>query len=782
VADVDSGVVQGRSVSRLEDTALLRGEGRFVDDICLPGMLHAAFVRSPHAHAAIRGIDKAPALALAGVRAVMTLADLRPHLRNERLVVGLPSPSYKQERNRPALAGDEAVHVGEPVAVVVADNRYLAEDAAALVEVDYEPLPAVADCRAALAPGAPRAHREASHNLLAEFTMGYGDVERAFTGAAHVFRESFWQHRGGGHSIECRGSVAVHDAIADKLTLWCSTQMPHALLRVLADMLGRDESRLRVATPDLGGGFGPKLVSYSEDIVVSLAALITGRPVKWIEDRLEHFVAATQERDQYWEVEIAVDEGARILGVRGSFIHDHGAYTARGVNLGHNSAETVTLPYEVPAYGMGVKLALTNKVPVTPVRGAGHPQGTFAMERLLDRVARELKLDRAEVRRRNLIPAARMPYTKQLKTRGGMQVVLDSGDYPRCQQMACERAGWEGFRARQQAARREGRYLGIGVANFVKGTGRGPFEGVTVRIGPSGRIHVSSGATAMGQSTRTMLAQIVAEQLGGDLANIAVTTGDTDAIPLGIGGSNSRQTVTAGSSAHLAARKVRQKAIKVAALLLKAAEQDLEIVGGEVQVKGAPGVKIGLGRIAHTVAGTPGYSLPGEVEPGMEATEYFVVDDMAYANGSAVAEVEVDVETGAVRILRYVIAHDCGRILHPLIVDGQILGGAAHGIGNALYEWMGYDDNAQPVTTNFGEYLLVTATEMPPVEIIHHESPSPLNPLGVKGVGECGVVPAPAAIISAIEDALSPFGARVTKTPLFPRDIVALVGKQPIQA
>jgi len=355
--------------------------------------------------------------------------------------------------------------------------------------------------------------------------------------------------------------------------------------------------------------------------------------------------------------------------------------------------------------------------------------------------------------------------------------VLDSGDYPRCQQMACERAGWEGFRARQQAARKQDRYLGIGVANFVKGTGRGPFEGVTVRIGPSGRIHVSSGATAMGQSTRTMLAQIVAEQLGGDLANIAVTTGDTDAIPLGIGGSNSRQTVTAGSSAHVAARKVRQKALRVAALLLKAAEEDLEIVGGEVRVKGPSGVKIGLGRIAHTVAGTPGYALPGEIEPGMEATEYFVVDDMAYANGSAVAEVEVDVETGAVRILRYVIAHDCGRILHPLIVDGQILGGAAHGIGNALYEWMGYDDNAQPVTTSFGEYLLVTATEMPPVEIIHHESPSPLNPLGVKGVGECGVVPAPAAIISAIEDALSPFGARVTKTPLFPRDIVALVNK-----
>ena len=545
-----------------------------------------------------------------------------------------------------------------------------------------------------------------------------------------------------------------------------------------ASVLTFDPHPTRVVAPDLGGGFGPKLVTYSEDVVVTLAALIAGHPVKWIEDRREHFVATTQERDQYWEVEIAVDAEARILGVRGSFIHDHGAYTARGVNLGHNSAETVTLPYEVPAYKMTVRLALTNKVPVTPVRGAGHPQGTFVMERLLDRVARELKLDRAEVRRRNLIPAAKMPYTKQLKTRGGMQVVLDSGDYLKCQQDACARAGWDGFRARQEAARKEGRYLGIGLANFVKGTGRGPFEGVTVRIGPSGKVLVYSGATAMGQSTRTMLSQIVAEQLGGDMSNISVITGDTDAIPLGIGGSNSRQTVTAGSSAHLAAKKVRQKALKVAALLLKASEQDLEIVGGEVLVKGAPDMKIGLGRVANTVAGTPGYALPGEVEPGMEATEYFVVDDMAYASGTAVAEVEVDVETGGVKILRYVLAHDCGTILHPVIVDGQIHGGTAHGIGNALYEWMGFDENGQPITTNLGEYLLVTATEMPPVEIIHHESPSPLNPLGVKGVGECGVVPAPAAIMSAIEDALTPFGVRVTRTPLFPAEIVALINKQ----
>ena len=767
--------VFGRRVDRLEDPELLRGMGRFVDDIRLSGMLEAAFVRSPHGHAAIRAIEKKAALALPGVHAVLTREDLIPHLRNERLVVGLPSKSYKQDLNRPALAIGEVVYVGEPVAIVVAEDRYIAEDAAALVEVDYDPLPAVSDCRAALAAGAPVVHRGAPHNLLAEFRMGYGNADAAFAKAAHVFRESLWQHRGGSHSIECRGAVAFYDAIEDRLTLWSSTQMPHQAMRQLCDMLGRDENQVRVVTPDVGGGFGPKLVFYPEDVVTALAAMILGRPVKWIEDRREHFVASTQERDQYWEVEIAVDREARILGVRGSIIHDHGAYTARGVNLPHNSAETVPLQYEVPAYSMNVKVALTNKVPVTPVRGAGHPQGTFAMERLLDRVARELELDRAEVRRRNLIPASKMPYTTQLKARGGMAVVLDSGDYPKCQADALARAGWADFPARQQAARKAGHYLGIGMANFCKGTGRGPFESATVRIGPSGKVHVYSGAAAMGQSTKTMLAQIVAEQLGGDMENVTVTTGDTAAIPLGLGGSNSRQTVTAGSSAHLAAVKVREKALKIAGHVLEASEHDLEISGDQINVKGAPGMKVSLAEIARTVAGTAGYALPGGVAPGLEATEYAVIDDMAHANGTAVVEVEVDVETGAVELRKFVVVHDCGRIVHPTVVDGQIVGGTAHGIGNALFEWMGFDENAQPVTTTFADYLLVTATEMPHIEVAHHESPSPLNPLGVKGVGECGVIPVAAAIVSAVEDALSPFGVHIAQTPIFPAQIVAMI-------
>ena len=404
--------VVGVSVPRLEDGKLLRGEGRFVDDIALPGMLEGAFVRSAYGHAKIKRIDKAAALAVPGVHAVLTLDDLQPHLRTDRLVVGLPSPSYRQDRNRIALAHDETVHVGEPIAFVVADDRYIAEDAAALVDVDYDPLPAVADARDSLAEDAAPVHDGADHNLLAEFDMAFGDCDMAFAAAPHIFRESFHQHRGGGHSIECRGNVAAYDPLDDRLTLWSSTQTPHTARQLLCDMLGRDERSVRVVAPDLGGGFGPKLIFYPEDIVAAAAVLILRRPVKWIEDRREHFIGTTQERDQYWDAEIAVDDSGKILGLRGSLIHDHGAFTARGVNLPYESAITVTLPYEIPAYAMNVKLALTNKVPVTPVRGAGQPQGVFVMERLLDRAAEALGLDRAEIRRRNLVAGEDMPKTK----------------------------------------------------------------------------------------------------------------------------------------------------------------------------------------------------------------------------------------------------------------------------------------------------------------------------------------------------------------------------------
>ena len=761
-------------VNRLEDPALLRGEGRYIDDIIRPNMLEAAFVRSPYGHAAVGGIDAASARALPGVQAVLTRDDIKPFLQNEFLIVGLPSKLYKQDRNRPALAHREVVHVGEPVAIVIADNRYIAEDATALVDVDYEPLPAISDCRAALAPEAPLAHRDGPDNLLAEFNIGYGEVDSVFASAPYVFKESLWQHRGGGHSMECRGGMADFDAAEDFLTYWVSTQTPHAAMRALVDMLGRDESKIRVVTPDIGGGFGPKLVFYPEDVTICIASMILKRPVKWIEDRREHFVATTQERDQYWEIEVAADDNGKLLGIRGEIIHDHGAYTGRGINLAANSAETLTMGYIVPNYMMNVKVALTNKIPATPVRGAGHPQAAFAMERMLDRIAGELGIDRAEVRRRNFIPSSAMPYEKQLHARSGLPVVLDTGEYEVVQQKALDRADWVGFRDRQAAALAAGRYIGIGVGNYVKGTGRGPFEAVTVRIGTSGKISVACGGSSIGQGTRTMLSRVVAAQLGGDLSNIVVSIGDTAAISNGIGTSNSRLTVTAGSSAHLAAIAVREKLLRVAADLLEAAETDLEIEGTNVWVRGSD-LKVSLGDVTKAVAGMPGYRLPEGVPPGMEATEMLVIEEETFASGSAVVEVEVDAETGKVKILNYVMAQDSGRILDREIAEGQLYGGIAHGIGNALFEWMRYDDDAQPISATFAEYLLVTAPEVPSAKLILHETPTPRNPLGVKGIGETGLMPATSAIISAIEDALSPFDVHLTRVPLTPPDILAAV-------
>jgi carbon-monoxide dehydrogenase large subunit len=767
--------ILGASILRTEDDALLRGQGRFLDDIRLPGTLSAYFVRSPHAHAAINGIDASAAREAAGVAAVFTFEDLRPHLREPRLRVALPTKSFRLDVNRPVLAIDEVVHVGEPVAVIIAETRHAAEDAAELLDIDYDPLPAAGDCRQALAADAPKVHRAAPHNLVGAFDFHYGDVDAAFAAAPHIFRESFWLHRGGSHSMECRGVLAMPEVDGAGLKVWISTQTPHTARRMLCEVLGMDEEHVRVITPDVGGGFGPKLVFYQEEVVIALAARLLDRPVKWVEDRQEHFVSTTQERDQYWDVEIATDGAARVLGLRGALLHDHGAYTARGVNVTYASAVTVPLPYNIPAYRMDVSMALTNKVPVTPVRGAGQPQAVFVMERLLDRVARELGIDRAEVRNRNLVRPEQMPCTKPLALRGGRNIVLDSGDFIATQASAMARSGWSGFAERRQEALVQGRYIGQGIANYVEGTGRGPYESVRIRVSGGGKILVCSGAAAMGQSTKTMLAQVVADQLGRDMGNIVVTTGDTAAVALGFGGFNSRQAVMAGASAHAAAQKMRQRIFEVAADLMDRSPDQLEIDGNEVVVAGNPLVRMPLGAVARGAAGLPGFVLPGSCGPGMDIVEHVIIDDMAYSNGSAVVEVEVDPETGGVKLRKFVLAHDCGKMINPMLVDGQVTGGIAHGIGNALFEWMGFDSQAQPITTTFADYLLVSAAEMPEIEITHSESPSPFNALGVKGVGESGVLPTPAAIASAIEDALRPLGVRIDRAPLTPMALRKLI-------
>jgi aerobic carbon-monoxide dehydrogenase large subunit len=772
---VDQAKYIGKPTRRIEDRPLLTGAGRFVADLRFPDMLEAAFVRSPHAHAAIRGIDTSAARRCPGVRAVFTLADLNPLLSQDRLPLQFRTAQLPPDIAPLVLAKDEVAFVGEAVAVVIAQTRYLAEDAAALVAVDYAPLPPVSDCRQALAPSAPRAHRARGSNLLVEFRQSYGDVADAFARAPRRARISLKQHRGGAHSIEGRGAIAVYDGNEDRLTLWSSTQLAHEMRAFLMLLLRLDENQLRVVAPDVGGGFGAKFVMYPEEVTLAASCLLLRRPIKWIEDRREHFLAAIQERDQYWDLEVAFDEDGRLLGIRGEMIHDEGAYTPQGINLPYNASTALPGPYILPAYQLDVRVVETNKVATMPVRGAGYPEGAFAMERLLDRIADALDLDRAEVRRRNLVPAEKMPYVSPLKTRAGSPVALDSGDFPACQRMALETIDHAGFASRQRHARAEGRYLGLGVGNGVKGTGRGPFESGIVRIGRSGRISVYTGAMPMGQGIKTALAQICAEQFGVVPDDIVVAAGDTAVIPYGQGGFASRQTVTAGSAVHLAAMAVREKALKVAAHLLEVSVSDLELRDGRIEIAGAPGSGLTLREVAEAVSGVPGYAMPGKFEPGLESMQSFLPSALTYGGGCHAVEVEVDIETCGVRILRYVVVNDSGRIINPVIVEGQLTGGAAHGIGNALFEWMGYDEEAQPVTTTFADYLMPSATEVPRIEVKFAEFPSPLNPLGVKGVGESGCVPAAGAIISAIENALAPFGVRIAEYPVTPARLFALL-------
>ncbi|MGP0088722.1 MAG: molybdopterin cofactor-binding domain-containing protein [Xanthobacteraceae bacterium] len=762
----------GARVTRLEDPALLKGQGRFVDDLKLPGALHACFVRSAHAHAKIRSVDASAALALPGVHAVLTADDLPEPMRTARIPNLLPNPAITIMRTQHSLARGEACFVGEAIAVVIAESRYLAEDAAAQVAIDYDVLPAVEDCRAAVRPDAPCAHSDIQNNVAASLRMAFGDVDAAFAKAAHIVEETMSLHRGGGMALEARGVAASHDPSSDRLTVWSSTQTPHLGRSILADLLGRDLESIRMIAPDVGGGFGPKAPFYPEEAVIPAAALKLGRPVKWFEDRREHFLCATQERDQHWTLAIAVDADGKILGVRGKMLHDTGAFMPWGLIMPYIAAVTVPGPYVVPNYRLDMTVAITNKVATTPVRGAGRPQAVFAMERLLDRIARELKLDRAELRRRNFITPAQMPYSVGLTFRDGKPLVYHGGDYPKGQATALDRAGYENFPARQREARAQGRYIGIGIANYVEGTGLGPFEGVTVRILPNGKVAVATGATNQGQGQRTTLSQIVADRLGCRIEDIIMTIGDTAAISQGVGAFASRQAVNAGPSAMMAGETVRQKVVELAARALGVPPSEIDVEAGSATARTGNRPSLSFAELARLAQGVPGIAFAAGQAPGLEHTAYFTPEQASYSSGTHIAEVEVDPLTGAVNILEFTVAHDSGNIINPLIVDGQVQGGVAHGIGNALLEWMKYDDNAQPLTTSFADYLVPTTHEVPTCEIIHVETPNPLNPLGVKGAGEGGTIGAVAAVVGAVEDALSPFSVRFVDTPLTPERIV----------
>jgi aerobic carbon-monoxide dehydrogenase large subunit len=763
----------GRRVKRVEDPNLVRGKGQFVDDIRLPGTLQAAFVRSPHAHAKILSVDVTRAKAMAGVHGIFTAADMPPGIRDHRMPLRLFNPSRSTLLTQYCLARDEVCYVGEPIGVIIAESRYLAEDAAALVDVNYETLSVIADCAAAKSVDSPPS-RLGNENW-AQFSLGYGDVGRAFVSAARVFRETLFQHRGSGHSMECRAVLARHDPSSDVLTVWSSTQMPHVARRTLSELLGRSEESIRVIAPDVGGGFGPKEIFYPEEAVIAAVALMHQQPVKWIEDRSEHFLMAVQERDQHWDVEVAVDAQGKLLGVRGELTADGGAYSPWGIVMPYVAAASLPGPYVLPAYQLNVAVCFTNKVPTAPVRGAGRPQAVFAMERLMDRVARELAIDRAELRQLNMIRPEQMPYSVGLMYRDGKPMIYDSGDYPVVQAKALEVAGYQNFEERRHAARAEGRFLGIGLANYVEATGVGPFEGGTVRILADGSIVVRSGVTSQGQGHKTVLAQVCADQLGVAVEDVKVLIGDTDGVSMGVGTYSSRAAVTAGSAVHVAAKTVRTKLLKLAARVLNADETDLVLDNGRVELKTGNRQSLGLGELARLSQGLPGATLDTGGEPGLEHTAYFAPERATYSNGTHVVEVEIDVGTGGVRILNYVVAHDSGTLLNSMIVDGQIHGGVTHGIGNALYEWMIFDENGQPVTTNFADYMLPMLTDVPTIKILHHETRSPLNPLGVKGAGEGGTIPAAAAIISAIEDALTPFGVHIDCTPVTPERIMGLI-------
>jgi carbon-monoxide dehydrogenase large subunit len=785
--------IVGARLPRTEDPRLLRGLGCFLDDVPLPGALHAACLRSPHAHARIRSIDVARARAMPGVHLVATAADLGALNQPGPLLI--PHPALTEPRTQRPLAADEVRYVGEIVALVVADDRYLAEDAAAEIAVEYEPLPVVADVETARAPGAPLVHADVPDNRAARFPQRVGDPDGPFATAPHVFRERLVIERSCGSPIEGRGVAAESDPRTGVLRVWSSTQAPLPIKNGLARIFDLPEFRVEVIAPDVGGGFGTKvMLFYPEEILVPWASLALARAVKWVEDRREHLMAANQERGQIHDVEVAVDVDGRILALRDRFVHDAGAYTPYGIVVPCITATQLPGPYRLPNYAVEFDVVYTNRVPVTPYRGAGRPHGVFVIERVISRIARALGLESAEVRRRNFIQPHEFPWDVGLTFQDGGPTRYDSGDYPAGLAMALERAGVSDFRARQAAARAEGRYLGLGIGCYVEGTGIGPYEGAHVRVEPSGAVLVATGVTTQGQGHYTTFAQIAAEALGCDPRSVTVVTGDTRTFNWGAGTYASRALVTSGSAIDVAARKVRDKAIRLAASLLEAAPEDLELVDGRVRVRGAPGKELTLGALA-TVANPIRYAYGKEAseaalrlvkpragavlaegeEPGLEATGYHAPAQSTFASGCHVAIVEVDPGTGEVAILRYVVQHDCGTLVNPLVVEGQIHGGVAQGIGGALYERIVYDETGQPLTTTYMDFLLPTAMEIPEIEVVHLETPSPLNPLGMKGAGEAGAIPGPAVLAEAIEDALAPFGIEIREMPLSPSRILELL-------
>jgi carbon-monoxide dehydrogenase large subunit len=762
----------GQSLKRREDERLVRGRGFFVADVTRPGALHLAVVRSPHPHARVRVIDTGAARRRPGIVDVLIFADL-PELAR-------PIPMRMSDRGRMhrylqhPLASDTVRYVGEPVVAVVAEGRYMAEDALDDVRIEYDPLPAVVDARAASQPGAPLLFDAEATNIVATYTVACGDVERALREADVVVRESLAVQRHTAVPLETRGAVAEYDPGRRVLSMWGMTKVPHWNRAVIADHLGLPEHSVHFLQMDVGGAFGVRGELYPEDFLVALLALRTGRPVRWIEDRREHLMAANHSREQQHEIAVALRRDGTILGIHDRFWNNMGAYVrTHGATAPNNTAGYLPGPYRVPNYWAEVTCVVTNKTPAGTYRAPGRFEASFVRERMVDMAARTLGLDPAEIRRRNFVPAAAMPYEVGTTTLG-RKIVYDSGDFPRLFGWALDRAGYAKLREEQARARRAGRHLGIGLAYVVEKSGLGPWETARVLIDRSGRVVVHTGVPSVGQGVETIFAQVCADVLGVRYEDVTVRWGDTDALPDGFGAFASRGTVMGANAVVQAAERVRDRVLAVAARELEVHPDDLELGDGAVRVRGVADRALTLRDVARAAMPTP--ALAAGLEPGLEALEYYQQEKMTYGHGLHLAVVEVDAETGAPKILRYVVAYDVGRSINPMLVEAQIVGGLAQGLGAALHEELAYDAAGQLLTGTLMEYHIPAAADLPPLEVwIREEDRSPVNPLGVKGAGEDGIVAAGAAVANAVADALAPLEIEITALPVRPARVRELI-------
>jgi aerobic carbon-monoxide dehydrogenase large subunit len=764
----------GASLKRKEDRRLVTGAGRYVDDLRLPGMVHLALVRSPHAHARVVGVDGAAALGLPGVLSVLTVRDAPELAASVPPLIREPDwPAYVH----PVLAGDRVRHAGEAVAVVVADDPYRAADGADAVVVEYEPLPVAAE---PLVPAPAVVHDGWRDNRAGRQEAGAGDVARGFAEAEAVVEVHLTYPRVTGVPIEGRAVLAAPDAQSGRLTVWSSTQVPFNVRAAVAATLDLPEDAVRVIAPDVGGGFGIKGHVYPEDVLVPAIARRLGRPAKWVETRREHFLTASGDRDQVHAARLGVRRDGSITALETTFTRDHGAYPTLGGAMTANTMNHLVGPYRVPHYRARADNLVTNKSFGAAYRGAGRPEAALVLDRLLDRAARALGMDAAAFRRHNLIRREQMPFATGLTYRDGVPITYDPADYVAAFDALLERLDYPAWRKEQAARRGTARPIGLGLSAYVEGTGIGPFEGADVSVDPSGVVFVDVGVGAQGQAHETTLAQICAAELGVPIERVVVRGGDTDHVGFGMGTIASRVAAVAGPAVARSAREVARKTRLVAAELFECAAEDVVVADGDVWVAGAPDRRVALARVARAAIRSKALANAGG--PGLGACVFFYPNSVTWAFGAHAGVVEVDVETGTLRLLRHAVVHDCGRSINPMVVEGQVHGGTAQGLGSAMLEEVVHDHQGQLVTGSLMDYALPRAADFPALDVVHVEFPSTVNELGIKGVGESGVIAPGAMIAGAVEDALADYGVEITRLPVTPSrvfDALRAAGRWP---